>query len=233
MQKVRDSTMKINIFIMIVFICFLSTEISQASGEPEKAVKLITPEIQNALLACQEESSPLPRLQCYDNAWHPELKSSQKDKPDRYWWQITGQEQARKATDNVLLVRTIQSDGQPSALMLTVPGNGNYPARAIFAISCIENITRMQLAFTTPQGKGDQTLHLYADGKDIPGRWFWRGSGYRLETSRGLQGISEIQQLLDAKEVSISAEHPAVNGLHFRIDGLRAAIEPLRKACHW
>lgn len=163
----------------------------------------------------------------------PELKVNKPDRPDRFWLQITEQEKQRKPDDPVLILKSLSTEGSPQVVMLTVPGNGNYPARAIFAISCIENITRMQLAFTAPQGKGDQVLKMYADGKEIAGRWFWRGSGYRLEASRGLQGIAEIQQLFGAKEMTISSDHPALNDLRFRIDGLKQAVDPLRTACHW
>ncbi|HBM9903257.1 TPA: type VI secretion system-associated protein TagO [Enterobacter chengduensis] len=193
----------------------------------------LTDEVKTALLACRQQSSPLPRLQCYDQAWHPEINVYQADRPDRYWLQIMEQEKQRQSGDPVMILKTFNTEGSAGIVMLTVPGNGNYPARAIFAISCIENITRMQIAFTAPQGKGDQMLEMHADGKVLTSRWFWRGSGYRLEASRGLQGIAEIQQLFGAKELVISSDQPALKDLRFRIDGLKQALEPLRQACHW
>lgn len=233
MQEGRDIAMKYKSYVLIVGLSVLSAGWSAATPVNKALTEPLAIDIQTAMQACRKESSPLPRLQCYDDAWHPELKSAEKGKPDRYWWQVTSQEQARKPDDPVLLLKSINGEAGITSLLLTVPGNGNYPARATLAISCIENITRMQIVFNAPQGKGDQILHLIANGKSVPGRWFWRGSGYRLEASRGLQGIAEIQQLFGAKELEIAAEHPALNHLRFRIDGLKIAIEPLRKACHW
>lgn len=225
--------MTLNVF-MAMMIFFLSIfKPCAAAMEKIKADPPFTDEIKTALQACRQQSSPLPRLQCYDEAWHPEIKMNEAERPDRYWLQIIGQEKQRKPDDHVLLLKAFSKEGAPEVVMLSVPGNGNYPARSVFAISCIENITRMQIAFSTSQGKGDQVLQMQADGKAIPSRWFWRGSGYRLEASRGLQGIAEIQQLFGAKELAISSAHPALNDLHFRIDGLKQALEPLRKACHW
>lgn len=226
--------MKLSEFMaMLIFLLFMVKPCAAAT-EKAKAELLFTDEVKTALQACRQQSSPLPRLQCYDEAWHPEIKVNEAgDRPDRYWLQITSQETQRKPDDPVLMLKEFNTEGVPRVVILTVPGNGNYPARAIFAISCIENITRMQIAFTTPQGKGDQVLKMFADGKEIASRWFWRGSGYRLEASRGLQGIAEIQPLFGAKALAISSGHPALDGLHFRIEGLKQALEPLRKACHW
>lgn len=225
--------MKYKLYVLIAGLSVLSGGWAAATPATKALTEPLAIDIQTALQACRKQSSPLPRLQCYDDAWHPELKTAVKVKPDRSWWQVTSQEQARKPDDPVLLLKPITGEAGISSLLLTVPGNGNYPARATLAISCIENITRMQIVFNAPQGKGDQILHLIANGKSMPGRWFWRGSGYRLEASRGLQGIEEIQQLFGAQELEIAAEHPALNNLRFRIDGLKVAIEPLRKACHW
>lgn len=225
--------MKLKAFMaMIFFLLFINTPCS-AVAEKATAESSFTNEVKTALLACRQQSSPLPRLQCYDEAWHPEIKTNQAVRPDRYWLQIMEQEKQRQAGDPVMILKTSNTGGSVGVVMLTVPGNGNYPARAIFAISCIENITRMQIAFTAPQGKGDQILEMHADGNVLTSRWFWRGSGYRLEASRGLQGIAEIQQLFGAKELAISSDQPALNDLRFRIDGLKQALEPLRQACQW
>ncbi|KUQ62790.1 type VI secretion system-associated protein VasI [Enterobacter bugandensis] len=225
--------MKLKIFMAMIFFLLFINKPCTANTEKTMAESSFRDEVKTALLACRQQSSPLPRLQCYDEAWHPEIKVNQAAKPDRYWLQIMRQEKQRQAGEPVMLLKSFNTEAPSGAVMLTIPGNGNYPARAIFAISCIENITRLQIAFTAPQGKGDQVLQMQPDGKALTSRWFWRGSGYRLEASRGLQGIAEIQQLFGAKELVISSEHTALNGLHFRIDGLKQALEPLRQACHW
>lgn len=225
--------MKLKIFMVMIFFLLFINKLCAAAAEKTTMAPSFTDEVKTALLACRQQSSPLPRLQCYDEAWHPEIKTIQAVRPDRYWLQIMEQEKQRQKDDPVMILKTFKTEDSAEVVMLTVPGSGNYPARAIFAISCIENITRMQIAFTAPQGKGDQVLEMHADGNALTSRWFWRGSGYRLEASRGLQGIAEIQQLFGAKELVISSNRPALNDLRFRIDGLKQALEPLRQACHW
>jgi type VI secretion system protein VasI len=225
--------MKLKIFMVMIFFLLFINKFCAAAAEKTAMEPSFTDEVKTALQACRQQSSPLPRLQCYDEAWHPEIKINESVRPDRYWLQIMEQEKERQKSDSVMILKTFKAEDSAGVVMLTVPGSGNYPARAIFAISCIENITRMQIAFTTPQGKGDQVLEMHADGSALTSRWFWRGSGYRLEASRGLQGIAEIQQLFGAKELVISSDRPALNDLRFRIDGLKQALEPLRQACHW
>lgn len=225
--------MKLKIFMAMIFFLLFINKFCAAAAEKTAMEPSFTDEVKAALLACRQQSSPLPRLQCYDEAWHPEIKINQAVRPDRYWLQIMEQEKERQKSDSVIILKTFKAEDSAGVVMLTVPGSGNYPARAIFAISCIENITRMQIAFTAPLGKGDQMLEMHADGRALTSRWFWRGSGYRLEASRGLQGIAEIQQLFGAKELVISSDRPALNDLRFRIDGLKQALEPLRQACRW
>ncbi len=79
--------MKLKVFMaMIFFLPFINAPFT-AAAEKTSPESSFTDEVKTALLACRQQSSPLPRLQCYDQAWHPEINVYQADRPDRYWLQ--------------------------------------------------------------------------------------------------------------------------------------------------
>ncbi len=127
-----------------------------------------------------------------------------------------------------------QVPGERPTVVITTPAIGHVPPRPVLMFSCVDNITRMQVALMHPLDVHDIAVTLNADNRALRSHWFVRENGTLLESSRGLSGIDEIKQLFGAKTLTVdTGADNAAGKLTFNIDGLARAIAPLRDACHW
>ena len=148
------------------------------------------------------------------------------------WTRATEQEKRREGNTTELLVT--QVPGERPTVVITTPAIGHVPPRPVLMFSCVDNITRMQVALMHPLDVHDIAVTLNADNRALRSHWFVRENGTLLESSRGLSGIDEIKQLCGAKTLTVdTGADNAAGKLTFNIDGLARAIAPLRDACHW
>lgn len=191
----------------------------------------------SAMVACRREPAALERLDCYDHILAPEQPSFDGALVKaRYegeaWKRAFAQEKQR--TDNSTTLMMTQNSGERPTVIITTPAIGNVPPRPVLMFSCVDNITRMQVALTHTITPSDIAVTLTTDVRQIQSRWFIRENGTLLESSRGLSGIDEIKQLFGAKTLTIdTGTESAARKLTFNIDGLAKTIVPLRDACHW
>lgn len=190
-----------------------------------------------AMMACRREPAALERLDCYDRNFAPEqpgfdgalVKAHYEGEA---WKRAFSQEKTRQ--DNSTTLMMTQSDGERPTVIITTPAIGNVPPRPVLMFSCVDNITRMQVALTHAMTPNDIAVTLTTDTGRFQSRWFIRENGTLLESSRGLSGIEEIKQLFGAKTLTIDTGTDSAAGkLTFNIDGLAKTIAPLREACHW
>lgn len=191
----------------------------------------------SAMMACRREPAALERLDCYDHILAPEqpgfdgalVKASYEGEG---WKRAFTQEKQR--SDNSTTLMMTQSGGERPTVIITTPAIGNVPPRPVLMFSCVDNITRMQVALTHAMTPDDIAVTLTTDNGRFQSHWFIRENGYLLEASRGLSGIDEIKQLFGAKTLTINTgTDDAAGKLTFNIDGLAKTIAPLRDACHW
>lgn len=191
-----------------------------------------------AMQSCRGESAALERLDCYDRLLAP-LSPSGFDGAlvkagfvGEAWTRATEQEKRREGNTTELLVT--QVPGERPTVVITTPAIGHVPPRPVLMFSCVDNITRMQVALMHPLDVHDIAVTLNADSRALRSHWFVRENGTLLESSRGLSGIDEIKQLFGAKTLTVdTGADNAAGKLTFNIDGLARAIAPLRVACHW
>ena len=190
-----------------------------------------------AMMACRREPAALERLDCYDQILAPEqpcfdgalVKASYEGEG---WKRAYTQEKQRP--DNSTTLMMTQSGGERPTVIITTPAIGNVPPRPVLMFSCVDNITRMQVALTHAMTPSDITVTLTTDTGRFQSHWFIRENGTLLESSRGLSGIDEIKQLFGAKNLTIGiGTEGAAGKLTFNIDGLAKTIAPLRDTCHW
>jgi len=220
----------------------LTASITHADSSSEKpAPTVAVPDAQamvQAMQHCRREPAALERLDCYDlllAPLSPEGFNSALVKA-RYqgeaWTRATEQEKSRQNNTTSLLVT--QTPGERPTVVITTPAIGSVPPRPVLMFSCVDNITRMQVALTQALDVHDIAIILSADNRTLRSHWFVRENGMLLESSRGLSGINEIKQLFGAGTLTIDTGTNAASGkLTFNIDGLAQAIAPLRDACHW
>ncbi|EQA5798910.1 type VI secretion system-associated protein VasI [Escherichia coli] len=144
---------------------------------------------------------------------------------------LQAMQSCRQETAELLVT---QVPGERPTVVITTPAIGHVPPRPVLMFSCVDNITRMQVALMHPLDVHDIAVTLNADSRALRSHWFVRENGTLLESSRGLSGIDEIKQLFGAKTLTVdTGTDNAAGKLTFNIDGLARVIAPLRDACHW
>ncbi|ECG1194988.1 type VI secretion system-associated protein TagO [Salmonella bongori] len=190
-----------------------------------------------AMQSCRREPAALERLDCYDHILTPEQSGfdgalvKARYEGDAWKRAFTQEKQRRDNSTDLMLT---QNDGERPTVIITTPAIGNVPPRPVLMFSCVDNITRMQVALTHALAQNDIPVTLTTDTGHFQSHWFIRENGTLLESSRGLSGIDEIKQLFGAKTLTIDTGTDSPAGkLTFNIDGLAKTIAPLREACHW
>ncbi|HAW0440590.1 TPA: type VI secretion system-associated protein TagO [Escherichia coli] len=183
-----------------------------------------------AIQSCRRESAALERLDCYDRLLAP-LSPSGFDGAlvkagfvGEAWTRATEQEKRREGNTTELLVT--QVPGERPTVVITTPAIGHVPPRPVLMFSCVDNITRMQVALMHPLDVHDIAVTLNADNRALRSHWFVRENGTLLESSRGLSGIDEIKQLFGAKTLTVdnprSAQDASLDAFErfFKPDGI-------------
>lgn len=182
------------------------------------------------VMRCQSETSPWVRLDCYDHALAPGiLEDAHRVNAGPGWQRAINQEKNR--TDHSTHFLITERQGLHPIVVITTPAIGVPPPRPVLMLSCIDNITRLQVALTVPQRQGAKIVTLDKTRTEV--QWFIRENGYLLESSRGLAGIDEIKRLMATETLSIEGSTGALSRLTFNISQLSQALKPLRLACHW
>ncbi|KLU15058.1 MULTISPECIES: type VI secretion system-associated protein VasI [Xenorhabdus] len=179
---------------------------------------------------CRFEPSPLIRLACYDRALN-NLKFKTVKIPienmGHLWRQAM--EQEMKRTDYSTSFIVTQGENGAAPIILTTPAIGVAPPRPVLMLSCIDSITRLQVALPKPVESGVVTVAT--DRTEYRTEWFVREQGYLWESSRGLPGIEEIKRLMNSDRMSITGSNGSQ--ITFNISQLEQAAKPLRAACRW
>ena len=119
-----------------------------------------------AMQSCRRESAALERLDCYDRLLAP-LSPSGFDGAlvkagfvGEAWTRATEQEKHRQGNTTELLVT--QVPGERPTVVITTPAIGHVPPRPVLMFSCVDNITRMQVALMHPLDVHDIAVTLNA-----------------------------------------------------------------------
>ncbi|EKT60187.1 type VI secretion system-associated protein VasI [Providencia sneebia] len=193
------------------------------------AEQTMAQELLNELSECRIETSQLSRLACYDKIMvdTPEEVQLEPSKMGKVWRQAMEHEMHREDNSAGFLVTLPETGDYP--VIMTIPAIGFAPPRPIMMISCIDNITRLQIVLPRQQDSG--SVMLTTDKTQFTADWFLRENGYVLESSRGIPGIDEIKRLLNGEKLTLKLSNN--DRLTFNISGIAQEIQPLRAACHW
>lgn len=187
-----------------------------------------------AMSACRKQTAALERLDCYDRILSPQSDTGfagalVKARYDGEARKRAFEQEAQRGDNSTTLLLT-RTEGERPAVTITTPAIGSLPPRPVLMFSCIDNITRMQVALSASRQENDIPVTLKTESGQFRSRWFVRENGFLLESSRGLAGIDDIKQLFGAKTLTLDT---SAGTLTFNIDGLAQTIAPLREACHW
>ncbi|EJC9028083.1 type VI secretion system-associated protein TagO [Salmonella enterica] len=190
-----------------------------------------------AMSACRKEPAALERLDCYDRILAPQADSGfagalVKARYDGEARKRAFEQEAQRADNSTALLFT-RTEGEHPTVVITTPAIGSLPPRPVLMFSCVDNITRMQVALSASRQEHDIPVTLKTESGAFRSRWFVRENGFLLEASRGLSGIDEIKQLFGARTLTLETGNGGTGQLTFNIDGLAQTLAPLREACHW
>ncbi|ELL4734876.1 type VI secretion system-associated protein TagO [Salmonella enterica] len=190
-----------------------------------------------AMSACRKEPAALERLDCYDRILAPQADSGfagalVKARYDGEARKRAFEQEAQRADNSTALLLT-RTEGEHPTVVITTPAIGSLPPRPVLMFSCVDNITRMQVALSASRQEHDIPVTLKTESGAFRSRWFVRENGLLLEASRGLSGIDEIKQLFGARTLTLETGNGGAGQLIFNIDGLAQTLAPLREACHW
>ncbi len=203
------------------------------------------PSIASAQLCTEIINSRLERLACFDAVFNTAISEQPVtsvvvlnvvSKP-KFWHRVVAQEANRQDSDvfigNYTEAGSSVEGGSSNQLILSQSALGTIPPRPILVISCLDNITRLQILLHKPIDEGVTPLNLVIDGKSLPSRWFSESNGYLIRAGRGLPGIEDISAMFLKKSLVIRSKEPGIDNLSFDLSNLVDDIKPLRKACHW
>ncbi|MFJ4347713.1 type VI secretion system-associated protein VasI [Pseudomonas sp. NPDC089401] len=129
---------------------------------------------------------------------------------------------------------TFRLTSEKHGLMIAAPAIASIAPHPYLVISCVQNISRLQLITPQPIDAGRVTVRLQAAlGATAPTPWQVTENGQVLDAGRGLPGIEQIKQLIGAQRIQVHSDNPSIDGLVFDAQGLDPLIDEARKTCRW
>ncbi|MCF6204768.1 MAG: type VI secretion system-associated protein TagO [Methylococcaceae bacterium] len=194
---------------------------------------------------CTEIKSSLERLTCFDQYFETPIKIAKKK--DRSNPIITRQlkimqmamrvEEGRNDGTSGLLREEIveHESADQQRIILTTPAIGSHPPRPLLMISCINNITRLQIGLHTSISRGRVNVALGLKNRTQQTDYSWRvlGNGQIIDAGHGIPSINLLKTMIGHTRVFIHSEDMSLEGLTFDITGFTHYIKSFRIACHW
>lgn len=192
---------------------------------------------------CVAKRAPIERLACFDRhygtpAYLDRVEVPVEHRPDYGIVEAVNQHEQRRADNDYGLMvstRVEHAASEQQRVVMTAPALGAVGVRPIFALSCIDNITRVQLILPNAMAATRAVIGI-ADERARPlldEQWRIIGGGYIIEAGRGIASIRVAQKLLGAKRLNLRSAQAAIDGLSFDVAGLPKHIRALQTACHW
>ncbi|WP_181318789.1 type VI secretion system-associated protein VasI [Pseudomonas putida] len=195
---------------------------------------LLMPALTRASQDCPRIVSNIERLACFDQA-----AGTPGFTPHRQW---SAQELEAPTLRRVLIHETGRAPedlmfrlrSEEGGLLISAPAIASVAPHPYLIISCVQNISRLQLVTAQPVDASRVQVRLRGErGATVPTPWQVMENGQVLDAGRGLPGIEQIKQLIGAHRIHVESDNPAVDGLVFDAQGLDPLIDEARKTCRW
>jgi len=193
--------------------------------------------------ACTKILSGLERLACFDAAAgtpvesvRPAVIAVAAAAPE-----IVSLVQANEATrkpenSGFLIAQTVErKDAKQPRVVISAPALGALRPRPYLVVSCLSNISRLQLVLGRPIDRNLVHVRLLLDDHPISADAPWQvlNQGVIVDAGRGLPGIDTIRRLGGGVRLRVVSDEPRLNDLLFDASDLGALIDQQRQACHW
>lgn len=119
-------------------------------------------------------------------------------------------------------------------VVISAPALNTRPP-VYLAITCLSNISRLQLLAEKPFERHQMTVQLYMDDRPLSSARPWRvlDEGNVADAGRGLVAIDQLRPFVAGQRLRIESDYAQLNGLTFDASGLQALLSRQREACHW
>ena len=121
-------------------------------------------------------------------------------------------------------------------VVISAPALTGPQPHAHLAISCLSNISRLQLLSSEPLPVNYITIRLVLDGKPVASARPWQvlDDGTVSDAGRGLVAIEQLRHLTQpARLLTLESNYSPFDGLQFDARALGEQIAEQREACHW
>ena len=181
---------------------------------------------------CKEIISDRDRLFCFDEAVNTpiftapstNLPLSPSENYPQEWKQVHQMEQKREA-DSEGFWRSENSLEHYDTLHFTQ----SVEDLGIVVLSCINNISRVEVMLNKPSNQG--AVPIVIDGRIKEERqWLLDDTGYILREGRGLPSIAIIRNLMGESQFTLT-----LNERHYTLSlkGFDEQVKQLQTLCHW
>lgn len=194
----------------------------------------LAPSLASQTRDCPQIVSNVERLACFDQAAGTpahvtKLQWSAPEQDSPTLRRVMAHEAGRPPEE--LTFRLEKGD---DGLMISAPAIASVAPYPYLVISCVQNISRLQLVTAQPIDAGRVMVRLQGErGSTLATPWQVTENGQVLDAGRGLPGIEQIKPLIGANRIQVESDNPAVDGLVFDAQGLDPLIDEARKACRW
>ena len=144
-------------------------------------------------------------------------------------------EAARQAGDTAfLLSHTQDQQAGQHRVVISAPAQTEGPPTYL-AISCLSNISRLQLVAERPFDRDQINIRLHIDDRPLSAARRWRvlDEGNVVDAGRGLVAIEQLRPFVAGAQLRVESDYAPLNGLTFNATGLQALLSRQREACHW
>ncbi|MBF8677654.1 MULTISPECIES: type VI secretion system-associated protein VasI [Pseudomonas] len=222
---------------------------AQGTGQVESGTEAVAP-LDLSLRDCTTIVSAVERLACFDERdGTPPLpvvsreQSDDRDTAPRIVVPsivdlVRDNEAARSARDDARFLITETSDpvlDQPQ-VVISAPALGVAEQRPYLAISCLSNITRLQLLVEQPIERNQIPVRLVLDERPITAAkvsWQVLEVGTVVDAGRGLVAIDQLRRVSEGARLRLESDYIPFDGLVFDASGLKGLVDRQREACHW
>lgn len=199
---------------------------------------------------CITEPARLKRLACFDLLFGTSLTVSKLENAHFFMpqiWQRAIDNEAQRSEEKGFSVHQVDEDDPSAGIWMTISalpraslgtsstrlqGDGVIYKRPILILSCIDNISRVELAL--PKANLALKASVTNDNrKRVTHDWLMDEQGWVFRTGRGLVAIEVMKSFISSSTTKLRSDVEAINGLQFDTEDLHRAITPLREACRW
>lgn len=189
---------------------------------------------------CVTIISDLQRLACFDKKYATPSYFSPKDNTGAgqgvmpEFIRLAYQREENRLTHELGFVEDISGPIENKTIRISSLSRGNYEYQPLLLISCVDNITRMQIGLTQPIDAHTFPVSVTKENHVISSyKWKSSNSGYVIDVGRGLYSIKIIKGLFKQNYIDVDLQEIGIGEVRFDITGLSERINHLRNACHW